>query len=204
MSRQSRTGPVVPSSANASSPASLRQEDEGSSSSSSTSSSTSADRQSLSIVGTGFACVGKLESSSSSTTGVSSKLPNAGGCAAELIFRSCGRDGISSANDSLCIDAGTPGAVASGACAIAGAENSAWAGAAVFVVLAAVRETPARSSADFTIEIRGSGGTNGFFSTPSAPTRCASCSSSGSNAPTNKITGICESEESDLTYWQTS
>src|SRR5215471_18399171 len=50
--------------------------------------------------------------------------------------------------------------------------------------------TPARVSADFTIEISGSGGTNGFFNTPSAPTRCASCSSRGSNAPTSKITGI--------------
>ena len=61
-------------------------------------------------------------------------------------------------------------------------------------------ETPARCSADFTITIKGSGGTNGFFNTPSAPTRCASCSSSGSNAPTNKITGMCFSEGSSLTY----
>src|SRR5215475_11534700 len=64
--------------------------------------------------------------------------------------------------------------------------------------------TPARFNADFTIEISGSGGTNGFFSTPSAPTRCASCSSRGSNAPTSKITGICESAESSLTYRHTS
>src|SRR5690349_21188518 len=64
--------------------------------------------------------------------------------------------------------------------------------------------TPARVSADFTIEINGSGGTNGFFKTPSAPTRCASCSSKGSNAPTSKITGICERALSSFTYLQTS
>ena len=42
------------------------------------------------------------------------------------------------------------------------------AAAAAFPAVAAFA---ARSSADFTIEISGSGGTNGFFSTPSAPTR---------------------------------
>src|SRR5690242_12725299 len=66
-------------------------------------------------------------------------------------------------------------------------------------VSAAPMTTPARVSADFTIDMSGSGGTNGFFKTPSAPTRCASCSSNGSNAPTSKITGMWESAESCFT-----
>jgi len=37
-----------------------------------------------------------------------------------------------------------------------------------------VRNASAGQAA-FTIAISGSGGTNGFFKTPSAPTRCASC-----------------------------
>src|SRR5215468_966835 len=57
-------------------------------------------------------------------------------------------------------------------------------------VSAAPITTPARVSADFTMEISGSGGTKGFFKTPSAPTRCASCSSNGSKAPTSRITGM--------------
>src|SRR5262249_48988587 len=65
-------------------------------------------------------------------------------------------------------------------------------------------ETPARGRADLTMEIKGSGGTNGFFKTPSAPTGWASSSSKGSNAPTSRITGIWERAESSFTYLQTS
>src|SRR5580704_16377467 len=60
------------------------------------------------------------------------------------------------------------------------------------------------SSADITMAISGSGGTKGFFKTPSAPTRRASFSSNGSNAPTRRITGTCEKRESFFTNSQTS
>src|SRR5437016_5199337 len=69
---------------------------------------------------------------------------------------------------------------------------------------ALVCPAPEACSAAFTMEINGSGGINGFFNTPSAPTLCASCSSRGSNAPTSRITGICDSAESIFTNWQTS
>src|SRR5882762_5075869 len=54
---------------------------------------------------------------------------------------------------------------------------------------ATIRSAIERSSSVLTIVISGSGGTNGFFRIPSAPTLCASRSSSGSNAPTSNITG---------------
>ena len=57
---------------------------------------------------------------------------------------------------------------------------------------------------DVTMAINGSGGTNGFLRMPSAPTRRASASSSGSNAPTKRITGIFEKRGSFLINSQTS
>src|SRR5579859_1610427 len=173
-----------------------RQPPDSSSSSSaiSLSSSTSADFQSRSIR-TG---VTKAASSSAEVVGVSSKLPNANGCALRSMLIGAGRAGMSST-----VGSSNEGTGGTGICSASGL-NAAGSSLAATGSGSCPRETPARASADFTIEIKGSGGTNGFLSTPSAPTRCASCSSRGSKAPTSKITGMCERAASSFTYLQTS
>jgi len=52
--------------------------------------------------------------------------------------------------------------------------------------------TPARVSTDFTMEINGSGGTNGFFQYAIRADALRFCSSRGSNGADSKITGMCE------------
>src|SRR5262249_6912394 len=102
-------------------------------------------------------------SSSSTVPGVSSKLPKASGCALRSILIGAGLTGISSTGSS---NAGGGGG---GVCKASGL-NSAGAGGGGGSA-GAPTTTPARERADFTIEIKGSGGTKGFFRTPSAPTR---------------------------------
>src|SRR5580700_5637147 len=194
------------SSLDSSLPASRRHEGFASASSSSSSSSSSAVRQSRSNAGT---AVTSLSSSSVSVPGVSSRLPKATGCWPASIFNAAGRAGASSTNDSV----SNSGKAAVGLGAKFGLpprDSEAAAGASTgtsgtaFAGTKPAWATPARTRADFTMEIKGSGGTKGFFKTPSAPTRCASCSSKGSNAPTSRITGMCLSAGSSLTYLQTS
>ena len=191
----------------------------GSSSSSSTASisSSSRSRQSCSMANSGEFAAAKLESSAVVafvvSVGVSSRLPNATGCEPESIRIGSGREGTSSTKLSLTAS-GLPrlnsctGAVATaGTLGFTGGNISLapkGAGSSNFAAGGGAWPDPERCSADFTIEISGSGGINGFFKTPSAPTLCASCSSKGSNAPTSRITGICDRAESIFTNWQTS
>src|SRR5205823_1488999 len=186
----------------------------GSSSSSTSISSSARLRQSCSFGNSGEVFVAKLESSTVSSIGVSSRLPNATGCELESIFNGSGFAGTSStklslaASGLLCMrNSGTGVAPTIGTLPLFGVNippAPKASGSATFAAGTLTWPGAERCSADFTIEINGSGGINGFFRTPSAPTLWASCSSRGSKAPTNRITGICDSAESIFTNWQTS
>src|SRR5882724_2589935 len=146
---------------------------------------------------------------SSSGVAVSSRLPNASGCELVAIVNGEGRGtentGVPKSSSRSCTNTGVAGVILVAGCGCVFVATGMGGGAVDVVVEAGVpNATPARARAAFTIEIKGSGGTNGFLSTPSAPTREASCSSRGSNAPTSKITGICDSAELSLTNLQTS
>ena len=163
-------------------------------------------RQSFCSTISGCAVATTAGSSSASVPGVSSKLPKASGCDPGSILSAEACTGISSTNDSVSASGNGGFGKAITAGALAGASTGTLAGASTGAA-AGVNPAcamPARTSAAFTMEISGSGGTNGFFNTPSAPTRCASCSSSGSKAPTRRITGMCDRAGSSLTYLQTS
>src|SRR5207245_374386 len=157
----------------------------------------------------GTACVvGEIaNTASSSVVDESSKLPKASGCAPLPMVKGFERDDGTGAANSSSGDVAEAGSGGGGTTRGEGAGSDFAAtgiGGGGVGTTGAPNTTPARVSADFTMEISGSGGTNGFFKTPSAPTRCASCSSRGSNAPTSKITGMCASLGSVFTYWQTS
>src|SRR5260370_26508260 len=105
-----------------------------------------------------------MSAASSSTVGVSSKLPNARGCELASIRTGSGRGETGSGTGSLSTVGAFTNEAAGGLFARttdAGPERgeiiSAARGGAAGVP-AAVIDTPARASADFTIQINGSGG----------------------------------------------
>src|SRR5215470_4396619 len=139
----------------------------------------------------------EVVNTASSSVGASSSEPKASGWSALSMFTGAGRE-----------KAGTPRSISGSGAGGGGGGTFGKGGGPAFAtgtggggtaLSPAPMITPARVSADFTMEISGSGGTKGFFKTPSAPTRCASCSSKGSKAPTSKITGMWARAESCFT-----
>src|SRR5579863_8874735 len=103
--------------------------------------------------------------SSSGGGGVSSKLPKAKGCSPLVMETGAGREEnvgkLNSGSGSAATGTGGGGG---------GTTRGGGGGGAAAAGSGAPRTTPARASADLTMEISGSGGTKGFFKTPSAPT----------------------------------
>src|SRR5262249_21741882 len=103
---------------------------------------------------------------SSSASGVANRLPNATGSEPEAIFTEGGGAGAgksSMTGSTSASGTGRGGATtfaANASLAIGTTGGNPFSAAGSFP-----RETPARLKADFTIEISGSGGTNGFFRT---------------------------------------
>src|SRR5208283_3724455 len=145
-----------------------------SSSSSSISSSSASFAQSFVPLANSVGGFAGMNAASSSGSGVSSRLPKANGSLPAGILTCSGRVAKFSTSVSASASAGFVASLSAASFAAAGVSNSAplrLAGSGVLSATGALPSaTPARANADFTIEISGSGGTKGFFNTPSAPT----------------------------------
>src|SRR5258708_36636799 len=114
---------------------------------------------------------------SSSASGVSNRLPNASGWFPAANFTEAG-PGVENVPTTGSTSASGNAVVTAASLALATGPKTSFAtrpvltGAGAFSTAAGSfpNGTPARAKADFTIEISGSGATNGFFNTPSTPT----------------------------------